>query len=234
MLIHVRKYDRRNDGTLFPTKKGIALNLEKWKKLQYCHLENIHSALDQYRDSKPVDFLVHFGGNYHVSGKSGGGRVVRWCWVNFQCRGVLPVWVRVGQGPTALAVGAGGGCLDIFSLVCQFSLLSPPWEKARYRLKYCLKGPQSPKQPTKSVKSGFPLVNIRRWFIPEGRQELTPTKTGIALTFLQWEKIKSAVTLVEELLNGELDKVSFCEESHQNQEGALTCSNCNPKDFMNY
>ena len=85
-----------------------------------------------------------------------------------------------------------------------------------------------------SVKSGFPLVNIRRWFIPEGRQELTPTKTGIALTFLQWQKIKSAMTLVEELLNGELDKVSFCEESYQNQEGALTCSNCNPNDFMNY
>ena len=26
----------------------------------------------------------------------------------------LPVWITVGQGPTALAVGAGGGCLDIF------------------------------------------------------------------------------------------------------------------------
>ena len=25
-------------------------------------------------------------------------------------------WIRVGQGPTALAVGAGGGCLAIFSL----------------------------------------------------------------------------------------------------------------------
>ena len=24
------------------------------------------------------------------------------------------IWIRVGQGPTALAVGAGGGCLDIF------------------------------------------------------------------------------------------------------------------------
>ena len=48
----------------------------------------------------------------------GGGRVVRWCWVNFQCRGVLLVWIRVGQGPTVLAVGAGGGCLDIFALVC--------------------------------------------------------------------------------------------------------------------
>ena len=24
---------------------------------------------------------------------SGGGRVVRWCWENFQCRGVLLIWV---------------------------------------------------------------------------------------------------------------------------------------------
>ena len=51
--------------------------------------------------------------------------------------------------PTALAVGAGGGCLDIFSLVYHFSFLSSSlWETARYRLKYCLKGPLSPKQPT--------------------------------------------------------------------------------------
>ena len=76
----------------------------------------------------------------------GGGRVVRWSWVNFQCRGVLLVWIRVGQGPTALAVGAGGGCLDIFTLVYPFSALSPSlWETTRYRLKYCLKGSLSPK-----------------------------------------------------------------------------------------
>ena len=50
--------------------------------------------------------------------------MVRWCWVNFQCRGVLLIWVRVGQGPTALTVGADGGCLDIFSLVYHFSLIS--------------------------------------------------------------------------------------------------------------
>ena len=55
----------------------------------------------------------------------------------------------VGQGPSALAVGAGGGCLDIFALICPFSSLSPSlWETARYRLKYCLKGPLNPKQPT--------------------------------------------------------------------------------------
>ena len=41
--------------------------------------------------------------------------MVQWCWVNFQCRGVLPIWIMVGQEPTALEVGAGGGCLDIFS-----------------------------------------------------------------------------------------------------------------------
>ena len=101
--------------------------------------------------------------------------MVRWCWVNFQCRcvnfqcggvlqiygwsggaivlGKLPVsgrptlWMIVGQGPTALAVGAGGGCLGLFILVYLFSSLSPPlWETARYRLKYCLKGPLNPKQ----------------------------------------------------------------------------------------
>ena len=56
------------------------------------------------------------------------------------------IWITVGQGPTALAVGAGGGCLDIFALVCPFSPLSPSlWEEARYRLKYCLKGPLNPK-----------------------------------------------------------------------------------------
>ena len=35
--------------------------------------------------------------------------MVRWCWVNFQCRGVLLNLFIVGQGPIALAVGAGGG-----------------------------------------------------------------------------------------------------------------------------
>ena len=81
---------------------------------------------------------------------------MRWCLVNFQCRGVLLIWIIVGQGPTALAVGAGGGCLDIFSLVYHFSFLSPSlWETARYRLKYCLKGPLSPKQPTNHLSRGW-------------------------------------------------------------------------------
>ena len=51
--------------------------------------------------------------------------MVRWCWVNFQCRGALLIWIRVRQGPTALAVDAGGGFghfffSSIFSLLFLF------------------------------------------------------------------------------------------------------------------
>ena len=61
---------------------------------------------------------------YPVMFDLGGGRVVRWCWVNFQCRGVLFIWIRVGQGPIALAVGAGGVVLTFFlsSIISLFFL----------------------------------------------------------------------------------------------------------------
>ena len=90
--------------------------------------------------------LIHLG---VVGGWSGGAMVL----------GKLPVpgrptiWITVGQGPTALAVGAGGGCLDIFTLIYPFFPLSPSlWETARYRLKYCLKGPLNQNnQPTNQL-----------------------------------------------------------------------------------
>ena len=34
-------------------------------------------------------------------------------------------WIKVGQGPTALAVGADRGCLAFFTLVYHFSFPSP-------------------------------------------------------------------------------------------------------------
>ena len=55
------------------------------------------------------------------------GGVVGW----WDGAGILPVprrptiLIPVGQGPTVLAVGAGGGCLDIFNLIYPFSPLSP-------------------------------------------------------------------------------------------------------------
>ena len=82
--------------------------------------------------------------------------------------GKLPVPGRptirmiVGHGPIALAVGAVGGCLDIFTLHYPFSPLSPSlWETARYRLKYCLKGPLNPNQPTNQHDFPFTLQKHR-------------------------------------------------------------------------
>ena len=83
-----------------------------------------------------VDFVMR--------GWSGGAMVL----------GKLPVpgrptiWITVRQGPTALAVGACGGCLDI-TIIYPFPPLSPSlWETAQYRVKYCLKGPLNQKQTT--------------------------------------------------------------------------------------
>ena len=62
------------------------------------------------------------------------------------------IWMTVGPGPIALTVGAGGGCLDIFTLVYPFFSLSPAlWETARYRLKYCVKVPLNPNQPANQL-----------------------------------------------------------------------------------
>ena len=77
--------------------------------------------------------------------------------------GKLPVpgrptfWIIVGQGPIALAVGASGGCLDLFTLLYPFPPLSPfLWETTQYRLKYCLKGPLNPKLSTTiSMKTSY-------------------------------------------------------------------------------
>ena len=82
--------------------------------------------------------------------------------------GCPTIWITVGQGPTALAVGAGGGCLDIFTLIYPFFPLSPSlWETARYRLKYCLKGPLNPERGRK-----------KREMIDERKNvQTTPTRT---------------------------------------------------------
>ena len=87
------------------------------------------------------------------------------------------ILITVGQGPIALAVGAGGGGLDIL-LSSILSLLSPSlWEMARYRLKYCLKGPLNPKQPANQPTTNMNtierqiqlnLYEIQKWSTKNG------------------------------------------------------------------
>ena len=86
----------------------------------------------------PIALAVGAGGGcldifsliYHFSflwGWSGGAKVLG----KLPVRGRPTILITVGQGPTALAVGAGGGCFDIFTLIYPFSSLSPSlWETA--------------------------------------------------------------------------------------------------------
>ena len=84
-----------------------------------------------------------------LKGWSGGAKVLG----KLPVPGLPPILITVGQGSAAQAVGAGGGCLDIFTLIYPFTSPSPSlWETARYRLKHCLKGPLNPKQPTNQQK----------------------------------------------------------------------------------
>ena len=81
--------------------------------------------------------------------------------------------ITVGLGPTAFAVGAGGGCLDIFTLLYPFSSRSPSLrEMARYRLKYCLKGPLNPKttnQPILNQKEKQNYSTRDLWLLSQAR-----------------------------------------------------------------
>ena len=101
--------------------------------------------------------------------------MVRWSWVNLQFRGVLLVWIRVGQGPTALAVGAGGSCLDIFTL----SL----WETTRYRLKDCLKGSLNPKTSNNQIFTSDEVRNDNLWSCQKVYEALTFLVDNIYIRF---------------------------------------------------
>ena len=93
---------------------GCPTNLDKSRARAYCACSRCGWELIGNFFSR-LSFLFScslslLGGG---GGWSGGAKVL----------GKLPVpgrptiLITVGQGPTALAVGAGGGCLDIFALI---------------------------------------------------------------------------------------------------------------------
>ena len=92
-----------------------------------------------------------------------GGRVVQWSCVKLSVPGRPTIWIIVGQGPTALAVSAGGGCLDI--LIILISILSS-FSLSLGRLKYYLKRavkPKTTKQPTtKRQTTKFSSANFQK------------------------------------------------------------------------
>jgi hypothetical protein len=59
--VHLRVYEQRQeDGTLYPTRKGIALDLEKWKKLSELCREDIDAAIEHHEAEMPVSYKKTF------------------------------------------------------------------------------------------------------------------------------------------------------------------------------
>ena len=105
-----------------------------------------------------------------------GGWVVRWCWVNFQCRGVLLIWILVGQGPTSVAVGAGGGVVWTFFLSSVISLFTLPLSGRRSDIDWnaVWKGRKAQNnQPTNQLTFNLLCNRERQGHISELRYHLT-------------------------------------------------------------
>ena len=76
-------------------------------------------------------------------------------------------------------------------------------------------------------------VDIRQYWKPE--EEVVPTKKGLCLRPLEYQRLKELILEVGQTLP-ELDTVVPCylEGDHMNQLGMLGCSECNPGDSHNW
>ena len=74
--------------------------------------------------------------------------MVRWCWVTVNAGRPTNVDNSRARAYSAYSADRGlfGHCLSLSSV--NFLLSPSLWETARCRLKYCLKGPLTPQQPT--------------------------------------------------------------------------------------
>ncbi len=80
-----------------------------------------------------------------------------------------------------------------------------------------------------TVATQWPNVDIRQWWLPEGNEEVVPTKKGLSLRPVEWEKlVKLAETLHKVVPELAYAIPCIMRGDHQNQQGMLACSHCNP------
>jgi hypothetical protein len=80
-----------------------------------------------------------------------------------------------------------------------------------------------------TIQSGYFIVNIRKYFIPENQIDEIPTRSGIALKLNEWDKLKQC--FVELLrLTPEIASIQPCYSSfdHANVITMMDCEECNP------
>jgi hypothetical protein len=77
------------------------------------------------------------------------------------------------------------------------------------------------------VKTGWPMVNIRQYWVPEST--MVPTRTGLCLKPSEWKILTDNRFVIRDRFPGLEDEVRCSlRDDHQNQEGMLQCGHCNP------
>lgn len=82
------------------------------------------------------------------------------------------------------------------------------------------------------VESGWPFVNLRRWWIPPDREEgdgPVPTKRGLCLSPEEWKRLIGYNYKLESLVPELVSALPHClRKDHQNQLALELCGHCNP------
>ena len=148
---NLRIYDwSEEQNKPYPTKKGVSLDPEKWKKVQYLYCKDIDASISEVLDGKDIRKQIHLGENLYVT-----------------------------------------------------------------------------------VKSGYHVVDFRRWFLPEGKTTILPTQRGISLAFYQWRQLKEHFDFVDLTYGSLLGATPYCHltREHTQQKDGY-CTRCNPNAFQ--
>ncbi|XP_062616429.1 uncharacterized protein LOC134278120 [Saccostrea cucullata] len=80
-----------------------------------------------------------------------------------------------------------------------------------------------------SLTPKFATVDVRHYWKPESVESPIPTKKGVCLNKTMFARLKAALQELHDYVP-ELNNVELCmfSESHQNQEGMLSCPECTP------
>ena len=80
-----------------------------------------------------------------------------------------------------------------------------------------------------TIKSGCNVINIRRYFMTEVGSGELPTRKGIALKFVEWDRLVERLEDIKKV-SPVLTNAQLCANGldHANLMGFLQCRECNP------
>jgi hypothetical protein len=78
-----------------------------------------------------------------------------------------------------------------------------------------------------SITEGYGRVDLRKFWLPQGEDQIKAMHKGISLTFEAFGKLRDCVPTIDSHIP-ELEDVVSC--FHQNQLDLLRCSGCSPNE----